>query len=355
MSTSNLNIFVPPTGTPVHVSSAYASDFQIANNSTNPVWVGGDSSVSVTSGLLLNPGGATTWGGGQDLWAVSASGSSGMVTCLFNASGSYTPGPTTVDIGSIIAPVEVIPQNTTTPLLGLNNAPATTEFNSGSLVGYGTILIKVRGDSSVTPGQAVNLGKLYWLDDGGGVISVEEFVWDSAGSFYLITPVQGKRCDIVFNAYGTNPTHTWLTVIVEGLSAIIPASYTHSYVPNTQNPVTPSTTGTLIGYGGSVYRGGSYADVSQSILGTTARLYIDSSAGPAIVSGQTGAAVTAGLTVVTHPAPTGSGENNIALNQINTSAAGTVFTLPLNLINAPIVVTIAGTTTLSRVQLGIYQ
>lgn len=289
MSTSNLNIFVPSTGTPVHVSSAYASDFQIANNSTSPVWVGGDSSVSVSSGLLLNPGGATTWGGGQDLWAVAAKGTSGMVTCLFNASGSYTPGPTTIGISGT---VPTAPGNYLEYLGGAVNAaipsgslafskyPITPlVFNMGSAfqgsidtTGYASILIQVvyRYPSGITldPANFLHvdvaqaratsggiLGSLTSKDSGEWLLGNLDITGGTGYQTYLLhIPVKNSIANISAYASGKAglPAGVLASVLAFGSNQLIDST---QYANQSSDLVTGAPSGDM-------------AYVQQNVIGT---------------------------------------------------------------------------------------
>lgn len=353
MSQPPLNILVPTTGTPVHVASSYAADFQVANNSLNPVYLGGDSSVSITSGLLLNPGGSTTWAGGQDLWAVAVKGSGGMVTCLFNASGSYTPGPSvvnanitggTVNIGSVGTPVDVIPQNQATLLVGGSVTFADPGYTRTftNLAGYQTILINCNGSSGANPNSQIFLCTLTWYDSTGvNILGTDEFVFDGAGQAIVQAPVKGPILTFFLH---TNvivvPSFFVMTQLsIEGLTAALPYSYRHYY---NQSPPFISG-GTVSSSGGGVDRGASLTEAHAT--SSTASLYLDSAAGPAFVSVEVVTPEPGALfTLAARPPVSSNSESTQFLIYQSLVGAG-FFTFDTILPAAPLRVQISGSTT----------
>lgn len=236
--------------------------------------------VMTTTGVITRLPDAETWVCTDDGQTISANWSTDG-TVLTPGEVSLSPG-TSININgtvpiSVATPVNVIPQNSAFPILNVSNVPSTYSVTLTNLTGYGTLALRVYGGSAQNPGTHVFVGNLMWEDLLGNVIATEEVVWDFSGGFTMQLPVKGPVLVINLNSYASIVIGVNIqSVIVEGLTSILPYSYRHYY--NGSPPF--FTAGTLNGYGGSNDRGGIYADYTESLT-TLSRLFIDSHGGPA--------------------------------------------------------------------------
>lgn len=314
--------------------------------------------VMTTTGVITRLPTAETWVCTDAGQTISANWSTDG-TVLTPGEVTLSPG-TAVNINgtvpiSVAAPVNVIPQNTSTVLDAELGVASTYQFTSpGVLTGYGSIVIRVIGDSTVAPGAAVFQGTLTWLTPTGGTIADKDFVWDSSGSFILTTPVISYRFILTLNKYNVNPTHTLVRVDINGLTDTLSESYIHSYTQSLALPIIPAVSNlTLNTYAGNAYRHGTYIDTVQAAAGVNGTIYLESQAGPCEIALTCASNSTSAQSIIHTLAPTSSGESILRLGTFNTSVSGTIYQQPTFIPWAPLAVIVAGTVTTSRILLGI--